>query len=66
MTEAIIPNAAQTTAIVAELRITPLKLLKMRMDETAGKTIIAEVSREPTRLIARTIITAHIMDIIVL
>ena len=58
-----IPPTAQTTEITAALRITPRKLRKMRMAESAGKTISAEVSREPTRFIASTIITAVITAI---
>ena len=56
--ERIIPVPAQITEITAEQTITALKLLKTLIAESAGKIIRAEISREPTRFIARTIISA--------
>ena len=57
------PNIAQKTDITAEKRMTDLKFLKSRMDESAGKMIRAEIKREPTRFIARTITMAIITAI---
>lgn len=57
------PNIAQKTDITAEKRMTDLKFLKSRMDERAGKTIRAEIKREPTRFMARTITMAIITAI---
>ena len=56
--ETIIPSAAQTTETTAEQIMTDLKLLKIRMEERAGKMISAEVKREPAIFIASTMITA--------
>ena len=56
--EDIIPMQAHTTEIIAEQMTTPLKLLHTLMDERAGNITSAEISSEPTRLMARTIITA--------
>lgn len=57
------PNIAQKTDITAEKRMTDLKFLKNRMDERAGKMIRAEIKREPTRFMARTITMAIITAI---
>ncbi len=57
------PNIAQKTDITAEKRMTDLKFLKSRMDESAGKMIRAEIKREPTRFMARTITMAIITAI---
>ena len=57
------PATAHKTEIIAEQIVTDLKLLKMRIAERAGKITSAEMSREPTRFIASTIITAIIMAI---
>lgn len=57
------PNIAQKTDITAEKRMTDLKFLKSRMDERAGKIIRAEIKREPTRFMARTITMAIITAI---
>ena len=57
------PNIAQKTDITAEKRMTDLKFLKSRMDERAGKMIRAEIKREPTRFMARTITMAIITAI---
>ena len=57
------PVIAQRTEIIAEQTVTDLKLLNTRIAERAGKITRAEMSREPTRFIASTIITAMIMAI---
>lgn len=57
------PNIAQKTDITAEKRMTDLKFLKSLMDERAGKMIRAEIKREPTRFMARTITMAIITEI---
>ncbi len=61
-----IPIAAHMTDSVAELIITPLKLLNTRIEDTVGKTIIADVKSDPTRFIARTITIAQTTDIMML
>lgn len=58
-----IPKTAQITEIIAEQIVTDLKLLKTRIAEIAGKITKAEINREPTRFIARTIMTAIKMAI---
>lgn len=54
----IIPVSAHITDITAEQSITALKLLNTLIADNAGKIISAEISREPTRFIASTIISA--------
>ena len=56
--ETIIPVAAQMREIITEQIITLLKLLKTLIAERAGKMISAEISSEPTKFIAITIMTA--------
>ena len=63
-TERIIPEAAQITEMLAEQIVTLLKLLKIRIAESAGKIISAETSSDPTRFIASTIMIAVIIAII--
>lgn len=58
-----IPMTAAVTDITAEHTITALKLLKSLIAESAGKIISADISSEPTRFIARTIINAVIIAI---
>ena len=53
-----IPVTAQKTEKQQANIVTFLKLLNNCMDETAGKIMSAEISRVPTRFIARTIIVA--------
>ncbi len=60
------PLAVQNTEIKAEQRVTLLKLLKILMAERAGKITKAEISREPTRFMAKTIIIAVMIAIIML
>ena len=52
------PAMAHTTENMAENTVTDLKLLKMRIAESAGKMIRADISSEPTRFMASTMITA--------
>ena len=56
--ETSMPASAQQTDRIAEQTVTERKLLKIRMADMAGKMIRAEISREPTRFIASTIMTA--------
>ena len=58
-----IPIRVHTTDSTAEHIVTDLKLLKIRIAESAGKIIRAEIKSEPTKFIARTIITAIITAI---
>ena len=53
-----IPAAAQSTEMHAAQIETPRKLLNRRMADRAGKTTRAEINREPTSFMARTITTA--------
>ena len=62
--EPSIPTREQITAIRAEQTVTDLKLLNRRIAESAGKIISAEISKEPTRFMARTITTAINTEII--
>ena len=59
--EKINPRNAHTTEIIAELIVTPLKLLKTLIADSAGKIIRAETRSEPTRFIATTITIAIIV-----
>ena len=61
--ESRMPVMAQKTEITAEEITALLKLLKMRIEASAGKIISAEIKREPTRFMARTIIIAVITAI---
>ena len=56
--EAKIPVAVQVTDKIAEQIVTDLNDLKMRIALNAGKIIKAEIRSEPTRFIAKTMITA--------
>ena len=60
------PRVAQTTEIMTEDIVTLLKLLKTRIALNAGKSIKADISKEPTRFIASTIMTAVIIAIMIL
>lgn len=53
-----IPARAQIIDDIAEKIVTLLKLLKILIADNAGKITKADISNEPTRFIARTIITA--------
>lgn len=55
-----IPKVAQITDIIAEPMITPRKLLKTPIADSAGKITKADTSNEPTKFIANTIIIAVI------
>ena len=58
ITAAVIPKTAAVTEKMHEATVTDLKLLNNCNDVTEGKIISAEIRSEPTRFIARTIITA--------
>lgn len=57
------PETEQKTLTIAEQIITDLKLLKTRIAEIAGKITSALINSEPTKFIARTMITAIIIAI---
>ena len=57
------PVTEHTTDTTAEQIVTERKLLNTRIAERAGKITRAEIKSEPTRFIARTIITAMIIAI---
>ena len=59
----MIPTPAHITEITAEHMITLRKLLKRRIADSAGKIISADISSEPTRFIASTMMSAVIMAI---
>lgn len=59
----MMPTPAHRTAITAEQIITPRKLLNSLIAASAGKIIRAEISIEPTRFIARTMISAVTTEI---
>ena len=56
--EMMIPKKAHMTDSTAEQIVTLLQLLKSRMADNAGKMTKAEIRSDPTRFMARTIITA--------
>lgn len=56
--EISIPSNEHTTERNAEYRTTLLNVLITRIALNAGKIINAEINKDPTRFIARTIITA--------
>ena len=58
MIERTIPASAQNTERIAENIVTDLKLLKILIADNAGKITSADTRSEPTRFIARTIMTA--------
>ena len=58
--EMSMPVTAQITDKIAEQMVTDRKLRKTLMAERAGKITRAEIRRDPTRFMARTIITAMI------
>ena len=61
--ERTIPKNAQHTERIAEKIVTDLKLLKILIADNAGKMTSAETRSEPTRFIARTMMTAIIVAI---
>jgi hypothetical protein len=61
--ENTIPINAQATEATAEKIVTALKLLSTLIAERAGKITSAEISSEPTKFMASTIITAVIVAI---
>lgn len=56
--EISIPVNAQNTDSAAEHMVTALKLLNTRMADSAGKITNADISSDPTRFIASTMMTA--------
>ena len=56
--DARMPSSAQKTERTAAQMVTLRKLLNIRMADSAGKITSAEISREPTRFIASTMMTA--------
>ena len=58
-----IPSKAQATDSTAEQIVTARKLRNSRMADRAGKITRAEISSEPTRFMASTMITATITAI---
>ena len=61
--ESIIPVPAHNTDIIAEHIVTLRKLLNILIAESAGNIISADISSEPTRFIAITMIIAVIIAI---
>ena len=57
------PNNEQNADNTAEQTVTALKLLNIRIAESAGKIIKADINKEPTKFIASTMITATIIAI---
>ena len=57
------PITEQITEIQAEQIVTDLKLLNMRIALKAGKITNAEINKEPTKFIAKTMIIAIITAI---
>ena len=56
--EASMPKEAQATDIITEQILTDLNVLNTRIADMAGKTINADISKAPTKFMARTITTA--------
>ena len=52
------PIREQKTERTAAQIVTPRKLLKIRIADSAGKITSAEISRDPTRFMASTMMTA--------
>jgi len=61
-----IPKTAQSTDVTAEQTTTERKLLKTLIAESAGKITRADIRSEPTKFIARTIITATTIAVSIL
>ena len=57
------PDEAQNTDKTAEQTVTARKLLNTRIADSAGNTTNADINREPTKFIAKTITTAIITAI---
>ena len=58
------PMTEQKTDSTAAQIVTLLKLLNIRMAESAGKITSAEIRSDPTRFMASTMMTATITEII--
>ena len=63
MIEKIMPKRAQTTDTQTEQTVTERKLRNSFIAQSAGKIIRAETRSDPTRFIARTMMTAVITEI---
>ena len=61
--ESSMPRNAQSTDSTAEQMVTDRKLRNSRIADNAGKITNAEISSDPTRFMASTIITATITAI---
>ena len=57
------PSSAQKTETIAEQTVTLLKLLNSRIADSAGKMTSAEIRSDPTRFMARTMMTAIMIAI---
>ena len=57
------PTNAQITEITADTITTPRKLYIKRIAESVGKIINADINKDPTNFIPKTIITAIIMAV---
>ena len=64
--EKMMPTAVQVTDMMAEQMVTDLNVLKILIALKAGKMMRAEINKEPTRFIAKTMIIAVITAITML
>ena len=64
--EMIIPISVQRTDRIAEQIVTLLKLLNTLIEDIAGKMTSADMRSDPTRFIARTIIVAMMIAMMML
>ena len=61
--DARMPSSAQVTESSAEQMVTLLKLWNSRIAESAGKMTSAEMSSDPTKFMASTMMTATVIAI---
>ena len=59
-----IPTDVQNNETITAQIVTDLNVLKIRIALRAGKIIKADINNDPTKLMAKTIMTAIIMAII--
>ena len=59
----MIPRKAHKTETTAEKMVTALKLFNTLIADNAGKITSADISSDPTKFMAKTIITAVIVAI---
>ena len=64
MIDPVMPSTAQTTDSAAEHMVTRRKSSQILMADKAGNMTRADTSRDPTRFMARTMMTAMITAII--